>query len=67
MEYQRSFDLHTEKNAEFKTYFIKDNLAKKVFFRFYSNTLIKIKALSKKIRFYSEFARNKRIRTKHGR
>ena len=35
-------------------------LAEKTLFRLYSNTLTRIKALSKKIHFYSEFARNKK-------
>ena len=44
----------------FRTHFIKANLAEKTLFRLYSNTLTRIKALSKKIYFCSEFARNKK-------
>ena len=43
----------------FRTHFIKSNLAEETLFRLYSNTLTRIKALSKKIYFCSEFARNK--------
>ena len=49
-----------KKNAMFRTHFIKGNLAEKTQFRLYSNTLTRIKALSKKIYFCSEFARNKK-------
>ena len=44
----------------FRTHFIKGNLAEKTLFRLYSNTLTRIKALSKKIHFYPELARNKK-------
>ena len=44
----------------FRTHFIKSNLSEKTLFRLYSNTLTRIKALSKKIYFCSEFARNKK-------
>ena len=44
----------------FRTHFIKGNLAEKTLFWLYSNTLTRIKALSKKIYFCSEFARNKK-------
>ena len=49
-----------KKCAMFRTHFIKGNLAKQTLFRLYSNTLTRIKALSKKIYFCSEFARNKK-------
>ena len=49
-----------KKNAMFRTHFIEGNLAEKTMFRLYSNTLTRIKALSKKIYFCSEFARNKK-------
>ena len=44
----------------FRTRLNKGNLAEKTLFRPYSNALTRIKALSKKIRFYSEFSRNKK-------
>ena len=44
----------------FRTHFIKGNLTEKTLFRLYSNTLTRIIALSKKIYFCSEFARNKK-------
>ena len=44
----------------FRTHFLKGDLAEKTLFRLYSNTLTRIKALSKKIYFCSEFARNKK-------
>ena len=44
----------------FRTHFIKGNLAEKTLFRLYSNTLTRIKALSKKIYVNSEFTRNKK-------
>ena len=44
----------------FRTHIIKGNLAEKTLFWLYSNTLTRIKALSKKIYFCSEFARNKK-------
>ena len=43
----------------FRTQYIKGNLAEKTLFRLYFNTLTRTKALSKKIYFCSEFARNK--------
>ena len=49
-----------KKNAIFGTHFIKGNLAEKNLFRLYSNMLTRMKALSKKIYFCSEFARNKK-------
>ena len=49
-----------KKNAMFRTHFIKGNLAEKNLFQLYSNTLTRIKALSKKIYFCSEFACNKK-------
>ena len=44
----------------FRTHFIEGNLAERTLFRRYSNTLTRIKVLSKKIHFYSEFARDKK-------
>ena len=44
----------------FRTHFIEGNLAEKTMFRLYCNTLTRITALSKKIYFCSEFARNKK-------
>ena len=49
-----------KKNAMFRTHFVKGNLTEKTFFRHYSKTLTRIKALSKKIHFHSEFERNKK-------
>ena len=42
------------------THLIKGNLAEKTLFRLYSNTLTRLKVLSKKIHFYSEFSRTKK-------
>ena len=42
----------------FRAHFIKGNLAEKTLLRLFSNTLTRIKALSKKTHFYSEFAGN---------
>ena len=44
----------------FRTHFNKGNLAERTLFQLYSNTLTGIKALSKKINFYFEFARDKK-------
>ena len=48
-----------KKNFMFKTHFINGNPIEKHLFRRYSNILAKIKALSKKQHFYTEFAKNK--------
>ena len=48
-----------KKNFMFKTHFINGNTIEKYLFRRYSNILTKIKTLSKKQHFYTEFAKNK--------
>ena len=49
-----------KKNSMFQTHFITGNTVEKNFFRRYSNMLTKIKSLSKKIYYYSEFVSNKK-------
>ena len=50
----------------FPTHFIAGNTVEKNFFRRYSNMPTKIKSLSKKICYYSEFANNKKTCIKRG-